>query len=251
MYKVIVIDDEMLVRRGIVMETDWRALDCVVVAEAGNGMDGLEAVRKYHPDLLICDIRMPKMDGIEMLKELRAEENDVSVIFLTAYSEFSYAQSAIKLFASDYLLKPFGDGELEQAVENALAKRKKKQEKVQDEQLPELVLNKGDKSKYVMEAVDYISKRYGDPELCVAEIAEHLGISEGHLSHTFKKETDYTVAAYITRVRMRTAMKLLNDCRNKVYEVAEQVGYRDIAHFSSSFKRIVGVTPSEYQDRSL
>lgn len=254
MYKVIVIDDEMLVRRGIVMETDWQALNCVVVAEAGNGIEGLEAVRKYHPDLLICDIRMPKMDGIEMLKELRAEGNDVSVIFLTAYSEFSYAQSALKLLASDYLLKPFGDGELEQAVNNALEKRKRTQEKLEnskDEPLPELVLNKGDKSKYVMAAVDYISAHYGDPELCVAEIAEHLGISEGHLSHTFKRETDYTVAAYITRVRMRTAMKLLNDCRNKVYEVAEQVGYRDVAHFSSSFKRIVGVTPSEYQDRSM
>lgn len=254
MYKVIVIDDEMLVRRGIVMETDWQVLNCVVVAEAGNGIEGLEAVRKYHPDLLICDIRMPKMDGIEMLKELRAEGNDVSVIFLTAYSEFSYAQSALKLLASDYLLKPFGDGELEQAVNNALEKRKRTQEKLEnskDEPLPELVLNKGDKSKYVMAAVDYISAHYGDPELCVAEIAEHLGISEGHLSHTFKRETDYTVAAYITRVRMRTAMKLLNDCRNKVYEVAEQVGYRDVAHFSSSFKRIVGVTPSEYQDRSM
>jgi two-component system response regulator YesN len=254
MYKVIVIDDEMLVRRGIVMETDWQVLNCVVVAEAGNGIEGLEAVRKYHPDLLICDIRMPKMDGIEMLKELRAEGNDVSVIFLTAYSEFSYAQSALKLLASDYLLKPFGDGELEQAVNNALEKRKRTQEKLEnskDEPLPELVLNKGDKSKYVMAAVDYISVHYGDPELCVAEIAEHLGISEGHLSHTFKRETDYTVAAYITRVRMRTAMKLLNDCRNKVYEVAEQVGYRDVAHFSSSFKRIVGVTPSEYQDRSM
>lgn len=254
MYKVIVIDDETLVRRGIVMETDWQALNCVVVAEAGNGVEGLEVVRKYHPDLLICDIRMPKMDGIEMLKELRAEDNDVSVIFLTAYSEFSYAQNALKLLASDYLLKPFGDGELEQAVKAALEKRKKTQEKEEssrEEQLPELVLNKGDKSKYVMAAVDYITGHYGAPELCVAEIAEHLGISEGHLSHTFKKETDYTVAAYITRVRMRTAMKLLNDCRNKVYEVAEQVGYRDVAHFSSSFKRIVGVTPSEYQDRSM
>lgn len=254
MYKVIVIDDETLVRRGIVMETDWQALDCMVVAEADNGIEGLEAIRKYHPDLLICDIRMPKMDGIEMLKELRAEGNDVSVIFLTAYSEFSYAQSALKLLASDYLLKPFGDGELEQAVSNALEKRKRTQEKLEnskEEPLPELVLNKGDKSKYVMAAVDYISAHYGDPELCVAQIAEHLGISEGHLSHTFKRETDYTVAAYITRVRMRTAMKLLNDCRNKVYEVAEQVGYRDVAHFSSSFKRIVGVTPSEYQDRSM
>lgn len=246
MYKVIVIDDEMLVRRGIVMETDWQGLNCVVVAEAGNGIEGLEAVRKYHPDLLICDIRMPKMDGIEMLKELRAEGNDVSVIFLTAYSEFSYAQSALKLLASDYLLKPFGDGELEQAVNNALEKRKRTQEKLEnskDEPLPELVLNKGDKSKYVMAAVDYISAHYGDPELCVAEIAEHLGISEGHLSHTFKRETDYTVAAYITRVRMRTAMKLLNDCRNKVYEVAEQVGYRDVAHFPAALRGLLVLLP--------
>lgn len=246
MYKVIVIDDEMLVRRGIVMETDWQTLNCVVVAEAGNGIEGLEAVRKYHPDLLICDIRMPKMDGIEMLKELRAEGNDVSVIFLTAYSEFSYAQSALKLLASDYLLKPFGDGELEQAVSNALEKRKRTQEKLEnskEEPLPELVLNKGDKSKYVMAAVDYISSHYGEPELSVAQIAEHLGISEGHLSHTFKRETDYTVAAYITRVRMRTAMKLLNDCRNKVYEVAEQVGYRDVAHFPAALRGLLVSLP--------
>ena len=76
-------------------------------------------------DVVLSDIRMPKMDGIEMLKELRAEGNDVSVIFLTAYSDFSYAQSALKLFASDYLLKPFGDGELEQAVNNALENGKR------------------------------------------------------------------------------------------------------------------------------
>ena len=248
MYKVVVIDDEILVRRGIVMETDWQALDCVVVAEAGNGEEGLEAVRKYNPDLLICDIRMPKMDGIEMLKILRQEGSEISVIFLTAYGEFSYAQSALKLLASDYLLKPFEDGELEKAVQDTLEKRRKKQEK---EKPAELILNKGDKSKYVMVAVDYISSHYGNPELSVAEIAENVGISEGHLSHIFKKETDYTVAAYLTRVRMSAAMKLLSDCRNKVYEVAEKAGYRDVAHFSSTFKKIVGVTPSEYQDRSM
>ena len=69
-------------------------------------------------------------------------------------------------------------------MSNALEKRKRTQEKLEnskEEPLPELVLNKGDKSKYVMAAVDYISAHYGDPELCVAQIAEHLGISEGHL----------------------------------------------------------------------
>ena len=250
MFKVIVIDDEKLVRQGIVMETDWKELDCVVVAEADNGLDGLYAVRKYNPELVICDIRMPKMDGIEMLKILREENNYVSVIFLTAYGEFSYAQSALKLLASDYILKPFGDGELEEAVKKVLEKNLAERH-LRGGELPGLVLNKGDKSKYVMEAVEYISTHYSDPELSVAMIAENLGISEGHLSHIFKKETEYTVASYITRVRMRMAMKLLTDCRNKVYEVAGEVGYRDIAHFSSSFKRIVGITPSEYQDRSI
>ena len=254
MNTLLVVEDEKLIRQGIVAMIRRSSVPVEEILECRNGEEALEILGKQRVDVMFTDIRMPKMDGIEMLKELRAEGNDVSVIFLTAYSDFSYAQSALKLFASDYLLKPFGDGELEQAVNNALDKRKKTQEreeKAGDDQLPELVLNKGDKSKYVMAAVDYITEHYENPELCVSEIAEHVGISEGHLSHTFKKETDYTVAAYITRVRMRTAMKLLNDCRNKVYEVAEQVGYRDIAHFSSSFKRIVGVTPSEYQDRSL
>ena len=65
----------------------------------------------------------------------------------------------------------------------------------------------------------------------------------------FKKETDYTVMAYITRYRMRAAIKMLSDCKNRVYEVAEAVGYKDIAYFSSTFKKIVGISPSEYQDR--
>ncbi|MGN1170829.1 MAG: response regulator, partial [Lachnospiraceae bacterium] len=91
MFKILVVDDESLVRRGIVMETDWNALDCMVVAEASNGEEGLEAARRYRPDLIICDIRMPKMDGIEMLTRLREEGNEAHVIFLTAYSDFSYA----------------------------------------------------------------------------------------------------------------------------------------------------------------
>ena len=119
MFKILVVDDENLVRKGIVMETDWARLDCMVVAEAANGEEGLEAIHKYRPDLVICDIRMPKMDGIEMVTELRNEGNETYVIFLTAYDDFAYAQNAVKLGASDYLLKPFEDGELETALKFA------------------------------------------------------------------------------------------------------------------------------------
>ena len=108
-------------------------------------------------------------------------------------------------------------------------------------------VRKGDKSRYVLEAMDYISKHYNEPDISVGTVAESLNISEGYLSHTFKKETDYTLLNYLTRYRIHKAMELLKDCRVKVYEVAEQVGYRDIAYFSATFKKYAGISPSEYQ----
>lgn len=251
MFKVLVVDDEKLVRRGIVMETDWASVDCGVVAEASNGIEALEAVEKFHPDLIVCDIRMPKMDGIEMLTKLREDGNEAYIIFLTAYSDFEYCQSAIKLSATDYLLKPFEDGELEQTIRRIQenAEQKKAREMNQEEDVLKLALRPGDKSKYVMEALNYIAENYGKQDISVGTIAESLGLSEGHLSHIFKKETDYTINSYITTYRIRAAMKLLKNCRYKVYEVADMVGYRDITYFSSTFKKLAGVNPSEYQDR--
>lgn len=252
MIKVLVIDDEDFVRRGIVMETDWNALNCMVVAEASNGLEGIEMVHKYNPELIICDIRMPKMNGLEMMKHLREENCEAQVIYLTAYGEFEYAKSALQLAASDYLLKPFEDGELEAAVKKVCQKIENNGKNSQEEDNGTqhlLVLPKGDKSKYVMEALTFINEHIKDADLSVGMIAEGLEMSESHLSHVFKKETSYTINAYITRFRMREAMRLLSDCKVKVYTVAEQVGYRDITYFSSVFKKIVGVNPSEYQDR--
>ena len=233
MLKVLVVEDEEMIRRGIVLAVDWAALDCVVVGEASNGLEALEAVERLAPSLIITDLKMPQMDGIEMLRQLREQGNNAYVIILTAYDSFTYAQSALRLGAVDFLLKPFHDGSA------AGAER------------PEGVLpglKKGDKSKYVLEAMDYIGEHYSDPNISIGAIAQHLGLSEGHLSHTFKKETDYTLLNYLTRYRIHKAMELLRDCRVKVYEVAERVGYRDITYFSATFKKLAGMSPSEYQD---
>ena len=245
MYKIVVVEDESMVRKGIILTIDWSALDCVVVGDAANGEEGVELVERLKPDIVVSDVKMPRMDGIEMLRRLREQGNRVYVIILTAYDSFTYAQSALRLGAVDFLLKPFHDGDLEQAVLN-LQKRMQAEDSAQSP--PVLGLKKGDKSKYVLEAMDYIGSHYNDPGISVGSIAQHLGISEGHLSHTFKKETDYTLLNYLTRYRIYKSMELLRDCRTKIYEAAEQVGYKDITYFSATFKRVVGVSPSEYQD---
>nr|WP_325211785.1 response regulator [uncultured Oscillibacter sp.] len=245
MLKVLVVEDEEMIRKGIVLAVDWAALDCVVVGEAANGLEALDAVERLDPSLIITDLKMPQMDGIEMLRQLRERGNNAYVIILTAYDSFTYAQSALRLGAVDFLLKPFHDGDLERAV-TALRRRMSPAPGLGEAAFPGL--KKGDKSKYVLEAMDYIGEHYNDPNIGIGAIAQHLGLSEGHLSHTFKKETDYTLLNYLTRYRIHKAMELLRDCRVKVYEVAEQVGYRDITHFSATFKKLAGMSPSEYQD---
>ena len=243
MLKVLIVEDEELIRKGIVLTVDWAAMDCVVVGEAANGAEGLEQVEKCDPDLIITDLKMPQMDGIEMLERLRQAGKNTYVIILTAYDSFSYAQTALRLEAVDYLLKPFHDGDLEKAVQRVQARLAPKQGA-----LPEPEVKKGGNNRYVSEAIGYIKQHYQEPDISVSSVAQSLNISEGHLSHTFKKETGSTILSYLTRYRIHKAMELLKDCRWKVYEVAEQVGYRDIGYFSNTFKKITGKTPSEYQE---
>ena len=244
MLKVLVVEDEEMIRKGIVLTIDWAALNCVVVGEAANGEEALQAAARYEPSLIITDLKMPKMDGIEMLRCLRERGNQAPAIILTAYDSFEYARSAMRLGAVDFLLKPFHDGELEQAV---LRLQKRLELRAGHAKTVELPKRAG-QSRYVLSAIDCIAENYANPNLTVGMIAQRLGLSEGHLSHLFKKETDSTLLNYLTRYRIHKSMELLKDCRLKVYEVAEQVGYRDIAYFSAIFKKMVGISPSEYQD---
>ena len=245
MIKVLVVEDEEMIRKGIVLAVDWEALDCQVVGEAANGEEGLEKARQLNPGLIITDIKMPQMDGIQMLEKLRQEGNNTYVIILSAYDSFSYAQSALRLGAVDYLLKPFHDGDLERAVTEIHRKLSPDHSAKKDI----LKVTPGSKSKYVREAMDYISTHYNDPGTTISAIADYLHISEGYLSHSFKKETGLSPMNYLTQFRIQQAMRMLSDCRVKIYEVAEKVGYQDIAYFSSTFKKLAGMSPSDYQNR--
>ena len=140
----------------------WAARGCVVVGEAANGEEGIAAVERYSPNLIITDVRMPRMDGIEMMKQLRQKGCKAHVIILTAYSDFSYARSALQLGADDYLLKPFRDQELIAAIDKVRQKERELTALTPQDTLP---LVKGDKSKYVLQALEYIAGHYSDQDI--------------------------------------------------------------------------------------
>jgi two-component system response regulator YesN len=248
-----IVDDEKYVRMGIKNDTDWALIGCEVVAEASNGEMALELASEHRPDLVISDIKMPKMDGIELAGKLLEKYPDTKVIFLTAYNEFEYARQAVRLGVSDYLLKPFQDGELEGAIQRLLhlhPNASAAQAELENDLIP-LKRKEEIENRYVQAAIEYIEKNYSDKDFSIGKLSESMSVSEGHISRLFKSETEISINNYLTRYRIRKAMDFLKDVQSKVYEVAEKVGYQDIAYFSNTFKKLVGTAPSEYQSKGL
>ena len=252
MLRVVLADDEKKVLLLMCKLIDWESLGFEIVGMASDGMHALEMIRDKQPHLLVTDIRMPGFDGIDLIRQAKQIQPGLHFIVVSGYAQFEYAQNALKYGVEGYLLKPLKDGELELVVRRIQGQEEALESKAAKEQdMPVFRLNpvKNTKNKYVEQAVQLIREHFRE-DINISTVAGELEISEGYLSRVFKKETDYTFTSYLTRYRMKKAMSLLKDCRVKVYEVAEQVGYSDTAYFSAQFKKLIGISPSEYQDRS-
>lgn len=242
MITVVVVEDDDPLRQSIINAVEV-CPQCRVIGQAADGEDGLQCVHRLKPDLVISDIRMPRLDGLEMLRILRQEGFRTQIIFLTAHGAFADVRQALRLQASDFLLKPFRPDELTASIlrlQPRIGKGSAAMPALQGAML----------GPYSKAAIDYISAHYSDPGICIRQIARALEISEGHLSHLFKKETGLTLMGYLTAFRVHTAKLLLSDCRSRVSKVAEQVGYQSLSNFSVAFKKSTGISPSEYQKQN-
>ena len=111
MYRVLIVEDEDIIRKGIAYTMDWMSMDCVIAGEAANGKEGVEKILELRPDIVVADIMMPYMNGIEMIRSTK-DQVPYKSILLTSYAEFSYAKQAIDLKVSDYLMKPVEEDDL-------------------------------------------------------------------------------------------------------------------------------------------
>ncbi len=128
MYTVIVADDEEELRRALIRRVDWESVGFSVVGEAENGVEALELVEKYEPDLLLTDIRMPFVSGIELARQVREIRPATQIAFLSGYDDFTYAQQAIQYNIISYMLKPISAAELTEELRNICRKIDEKYE---------------------------------------------------------------------------------------------------------------------------
>ena len=248
MYRVVLIDDEYIILEGLRRVVKWADYGCEVVGTAQDAASGMALIRETRPDILFTDIRMPGRDGLTMLAALRSEFPDMQVTVLTGYRDFSYAQEAIRLGVTRFLLKPSKMDELREALEAMTARLA-----VRFQQTAGRGEEKDDKSSgagnfIVNQAIAYIREHYAE-KISLQDVAERCYISQWHLSKQLNRYAGKSFYDVLNSVRIEAACALLADPSLKISEISERVGYADVAHFARTFKKLEGVSANEYRNR--
>jgi YesN/AraC family two-component response regulator len=246
--KVVVAEDEELILNDIIKKIQQIDPVFMVVGAAQNGKQALEMVEECSPDLLLTDIRMPVIDGLELLKNISLNYPYIKTIIVSGYSEFEYAKHAIKYGVTDYLLKPLEPEELRKALTKI---------RISLEAEACFLNNKiaknvpGDKSPDEIAAmvIQFIKENFTH-NINLNSLAENFNFNASYLSKLFKKYYDETPVRYLANLRIHEAKHLLRSRPElDIKSVGELVGYSDPFYFSRIFKHITGKSPSEYREQ--
>ncbi len=250
---ILVVDDEPRSRKGIKKTIERTSSDQYEVITAANAAEAIERISHEKVHVLITDIRMPEVTGLELLKKLKEKAKDPVVIVISAYSEFEYAHEALELGVVNYLLKPIAKEKLMEAIEKAIELEKQREKtgmfnKIVDDKLIEMQqLSKYNRA--VKEAMDYIDQHY-DEELTLKEVANQVHLNSSYLSALFKEELQVTFSEYVTRKRMQEAKKLLLSTDLTIAEIAEKSGYQTSKYFIKIFKQFEETTPNGFRKQN-
>jgi len=247
MYKVVIVDDEEIIVRGLQSVVNWNSYKCEVVATAFDGISGAIAVRTYLPDILITDIKMPNRDGLTMLAGLRSEFPAMQVTILTGYADFDFAQKAIKLGVSRLLLKPSRMSEINEALQFMTDTLAKRSPAASDDKIDDLSTASAN-SFIVRQALAYIEENFSR-KLTLQDVADYCYVSQWHLSKLLNKVTGQSFYDLLNKARIDAAKRLLEDPKLRISDISEMVGYTDNGHFSRLFKKMVGISANDYRNQ--
>ena len=237
--RVVIIDDESIIVEGLRKVVKWEKYNCEVAGTASDARSGTQLIREVRPDILFTDICMPGQNGLTMLAGLRSVFPKMQVTVLTGYRDFSYAQEAIRLGVTRFLLKPSKMSEIDEAMKAMTEKIGIKGSPAADQNTGSFIVN---------QAMAYIEKHYSE-KLTLQEVADTCYVSQWHLSKLLNKYAGQSFYDILNKVRISAAKELLKDPSLRVGDIGMMVGYMDNAHFSRIFKKLTGCSANEYRNR--
>ncbi len=250
MIKILVADDEGYEREILAEILDKRFGREAEVRTAENGRLAVDAATLWAADVVLMDIEMPGINGIDAAKQILAQRPDCKMIFVTAYSLFAYAHEAVRLGACDYILKPVNPDDVERAVRRAAAQadaQRQLEAMASNGELLESADNY-DKTAVLMGKVKkYLQHNYMLPDISLDSVSAILNINSSYFSSLFKRIFQVNFLDYLTELRMGAAKDLLRDPLRSTAEVAGMVGYESANYFTRVFKKNVGMTPTDFR----
>ena len=238
---ILIIDDEPKIRNGLIKllsaHENWTISGAF--AEAASA---LKFMYESENDVIITDIKMPGISGLDMISRIREKNPHIPVIILSGYGNFLYAQRAIELGVRKYLTKPTNTRELIAILEQIESELQKEAESLKSSNAHSV------SNLLILRAIQYLEINYSD-KISLKDVANELFISPNYLSELFKKHTGQTFSDYLLTLRMEKSKSYLSNIGYKVADIAGLVGFNDSRYFSSTFKKFYGMTPMEYRSR--
>lgn len=235
--RVLLVDDEIMIREGFKRLYDWEGHDCQVVGEAADGMEALAQIDTLRPDIVIMDINIPIMNGLKVIQVSRLKHPNTAFVIVSGYDDFSYCREALRLQITDYILKPVNYEEFGTCIDNL--KISLFQQRVSEEPEPQ-------EERTITGITRYLQEHLAE-DVSLAVLADQFHLNPQYISQLFKSEIGVGFLAYLTNIRMEKAKKLLLSTSLPIADVAEQSGYGDYRVFTKVFKKSEGSTPSQYR----
>lgn len=257
--KVMIVDDEQHMTEYLKHLIDWQTYGFNQVETINKGKQAQQLLAESPPELLIADIRMPEVSGLDLAAQLAEQKAATKVMIVSGFSEFDYAQKAIRYGVTEYLVKPVLKKDFLIALERTLPLITESIGKVDEatvtsmgERVASGSEQFADPNETMVEDENivflkaYIHNHYDEP-LSLESLGEKVQLNASYLSHHFKTVTGKNLLSYLTEVRMAKAAELLAESELKVNIIGDMVGYHKTQYFISLFKKKYGLTPQQYR----
>lgn len=255
MYKLLIVDDEPIIRRGIKSLTELQEMGISQIFEAQTGAEAIESVEQNQPDIVMMDINMPDMDGLSASTTIKERYPEIFLIILTGYDYFEYAQAAIRAKVDDYILKPVSKSDIESLLLKIIGILDERNKHKKLERISKEVDGNYDYAHPNSEIKDlstmigeYMKEHLFDCELSLNRMASDLACNSSYLSVLIKQIYGISFQDYINKKRMERAKLLLLSTAMRNYEIARQIGIEDVNYFVTKFKKMWGLTPKQYRE---
>ena len=235
--RVLLVDDEIMIREGFKKLFDWETHECVVVGEAADGMEAITKIDEEQPDIVIMDINIPIINGLKVIQLSRVKYPSMAFVIVSDYDDFSYCREALRMQITDYILKPVNYEEFGSCIDRleiSLYNNEVKEKPVV-------------KKERVITGITKYMQEHLSEDVSLHILSEEFHLNSQYISQLFKNEIGVNFLTYLTNIRMEHAKKLLLSSSLSIAEVSEQSGYGDYRVFTKVFKKSEGITPSQYR----